>query len=95
MEKELIEVAIRALTAEIEQNPQDAHLLKERGRLHMMAGEKDLAMRDLMAAAAIDPHLLDDMNGHFHAEKAIKKAISFAVCKEIANFAVQLKANKE
>ena len=59
MEKELIEVAIRALTAEIEQNPQDAHLLKERGRLHMMAGEKDLAMRDL----------LDDMNGHFHAEK--------------------------
>ena len=31
MEKELIEVAIRALTAEIEQNPQDAHLLKERG----------------------------------------------------------------
>ncbi len=69
MEKELIEVAIQALTAEIEQNPQDAHLLKERGRLHMMAGEKDLAMHDLMAAAAIDPHLLDDMNGHFHAER--------------------------
>ena len=73
MEKELIEVAIRALTAEIEQNPQDAHLLKERGRLHMMAGEKDLAMRDLMAAAAIDPHLLDDMTGHFHAERQYKR----------------------
>lgn len=28
-------------------------------------------------------------------QKGNKKDISFAVCKEIANFAVQLKANKE
>lgn len=64
-----IQLAIQALTEEIEKDSQNATLLKERGRLHMMAGEKDLAMRDLMAAAAIDPHLLDDMNGHFHAER--------------------------
>ena len=69
MEQEVIQVAIQAMTAEIEKNPADATLLKERGRLHMMAGEKELAMRDLMAAAAIDPHLLDDMNGHFYAER--------------------------
>ncbi len=69
MEKELIEMAIRAITEEIERNPQDARLLKERGRLHMMADEKDLAMKDLLAAAAIDPNLLDDMNGQFHAER--------------------------
>lgn len=65
----MIEMAIRAITEEIERNPQDARLLKERGRLHMMADEKDLAMKDLLAAAAIDPNLLDDMNGHFHAER--------------------------
>ena len=47
MDKELIRVAIQAITAEIESNPGDARLLKERGRLHMMAGEKDLAMTDL------------------------------------------------
>ncbi len=64
-----IQLAIQALTEEIEKDSQNARLLKERGRLHMMAGEKDLAMHDLMAAAAIDPHLLDDMNGHFHAER--------------------------
>ncbi len=69
MQYDVIEMAIQAITAEIEKSPQDARLLKERGRLHMMAGQRDLAMRDLMAAAAIDPHLLDDMNGHFHAEK--------------------------
>ncbi len=69
MEKDVISMAIQAITQEIEKTPQDARLLKERGRLHMMNGQKDLAMRDLMQAAAIDPHLLDDMNGHFHAEK--------------------------
>lgn len=69
MEKEVIEMAIRAITEEIERNPQDARLLKERGRLHMMAGEKDLAMKDLLAAAAIDPNLLADMNGQFCAER--------------------------
>lgn len=69
MDKELIRVAIQAITAEIESNPGDARLLKERGRLHMMAGEKDLAMTDLLQAAAIDPHLLDDMNGQFYADR--------------------------
>ena len=69
MEKDVISMAIQAITQEIEKTSQDARLLKERGRLHMMNGQKDLAMRDLMQAAAIDPHLLDDMNGHFHAEK--------------------------
>lgn len=69
MDKEVLDMAIQAITSEIERNPQDAHLLKERGRLHMMRGDKELAMRDLMQAAVIAPHLLDDMNGHFYAEK--------------------------
>jgi len=69
MEKEVIEMAIQALTEEIEKDSKNAVLLKERGRLHLMAGETALAMHDLMAAAAADPHLLDGMNGHFHAER--------------------------
>lgn len=53
----------------IEQEPENARLLMERGRLHMMAGQKEQAIKDLLQAATIDPHLLDDMNGEFHAEK--------------------------
>ncbi|MGN1255717.1 MAG: hypothetical protein ACI4UA_00970 [Bacteroidaceae bacterium] len=69
MDKDVIERAIRAMSSLIEKEPENARLLMERGRLHMMAGEKELAIKDLLQAATIDPHLLDDMNGQFHAEK--------------------------
>lgn len=69
MDKDVIEQAIWAVSQLIEQEPENARLLMERGRLHMMAGQKEQAIKDLLQAATIDPHLLDDMNGEFHAEK--------------------------
>lgn len=65
MDEELIELAIAALTTEIEKTPDNAMLYKERGRLRMMAGQKTEAMQDVQKALQLDPRLADALNGKF------------------------------
>lgn len=60
-----INIAIEALTAEIEKEPQNATLYRERGRLRMMAGDKDGAMADLRQAVQLDPTILEGVEGAF------------------------------
>lgn len=66
MNESMIEMAIKALTEEIEKTPQNANLYKERGRLYMMKGQKNEAMQDLLKALQIDPQLADELNGKYH-----------------------------
>ena len=65
MDEQLIELAIAALTTEIEKTPDNAMLYKERGRLRMMAGQKAEAMQDVQKALQLDPSLADALNGKF------------------------------
>lgn len=65
MDEELIELAIAALTVEIEKTPDNAMLYKERGRLRMMSGQKTEAMQDVQKALQLDPRLADVLNGKF------------------------------
>lgn len=64
MDNELIKMAIAAMDAEIAAEP-TAQLLKERGRLRMMAGDHEGAMADLREAARLDPQLLRELSGMF------------------------------
>ena len=61
------EFIIKALTDELEQNGDN--VLKERGRLKMMAGDHAGAIADLKRAAEIDPTIMDGISGEFNNKK--------------------------
>lgn len=56
---------IAAMTKELESSGPNANLLKERGRLKMLAGDKKGAMDDLRQAVLLDPSIVEHINGEF------------------------------
>ncbi len=66
MDNSIIQAMIEAMTAELEQSGPNANILKERGRLKMVLGDKKGAMEDLRRAVALDPGIVDGIEGEFH-----------------------------
>jgi hypothetical protein len=65
MENNMISAMIEAMNAELEKNGPNANILKERGRLKMVIGNKKGAMEDLREAVKLDPSIVDNINGEF------------------------------
>lgn len=65
MNEELLKVAIDAISESLRNEPQNALLFKERGRLRMMIGDQVGAMDDIKRAAELDPTLLEGLSGEF------------------------------
>ena len=65
MEQNLISAMIDAMTEELEKEGPNANLLKERGRLRMLIGDKKGAMEDLRQAVSLDPSIVENINGEF------------------------------
>lgn len=61
----MISAMIEAMNAELEKNGPNANILKERGRLKMVIGDKKGAMEDLREAVKLDPSIIDNINGEF------------------------------
>ena len=61
----MILAMIEAMNAELEKNGPNANILKERGRLKMVIGDKKGAMEDLREAVKLDPSIVDNINGEF------------------------------
>ena len=61
----MISAMIEAMNAELEKNGPNANILKERGRLKMLIGDKKGAMEDLREAVKLDPSIVDNINGEF------------------------------
>ena len=56
---------IDAMTEELEKDGPNANLLKERGRLRMLIGDKKGAMEDLRQAVILDRSIVENINGEF------------------------------
>ncbi len=65
MEQNFISAMIKAMTEELEKDGPNANILKERGRLKMLIGDKKGAMEDLRQAVSIDPSIVENINGEF------------------------------
>ncbi len=65
MDNNIIQTMIEAMTRELEKNGPNANVLKERGRLKMLLGDKKGAMDDLRQAVAMDPGIVDAISGEF------------------------------
>ena len=65
MEQNLISAMIDAMTEELEKEGSNANLLKERGRLRILIGDKKGAMEDLRQAVSLDPSIVENINGEF------------------------------
>ena len=65
MEQNFISAMIDAMTEELEKDGSNANLLKERGRLKMLIGDKKGAMEDLRQAVSLDPSIVENINGEF------------------------------
>lgn len=65
MEQNFISAMINAMTEELEKDGPNANILKERGRLKMLIGDKRGAMEDLRQAVSIDPSIVENINGEF------------------------------
>lgn len=65
MEQNFISAMIDAMTEELEKDGPNANLLKERGRLKMLIGDKKGAMEDLRQAVSLDPSIVENINGEF------------------------------
>lgn len=61
----MISAMIEAMNAELEKNGPNANILKERGRLKMVIGDKKGAMEDLREAVKLDLSIVDNINGEF------------------------------
>lgn len=61
----MISAMIEAMNAELEKNGPNANILKERGRLKMVIGDKKGAMEDLREAVKLDPSIVYNINGEF------------------------------
>ena len=65
MEQNFISAMINAMTEELEKDGPNANILKERGRLKMLIGDKKGAMEALRQAVSIDPSIVENINGEF------------------------------
>ena len=65
MEQNFISAMIDAMTEELEKDGPNANLLKERGRLRMLIGDKKGAMEDLRQAVILDRSIVENFNGEF------------------------------
>lgn len=65
MNGNIIRLAIECLDGQIQKEPQNARLYKERGRLYMMLGESEAAIQDIRRASDIDPSLVEQIEGKF------------------------------
>ena len=65
MEQNFISAMINAMTEELEKDGPNANILKERGRLKMLIGDKKGAMEDIRQAVSIDPSIVENINGEF------------------------------
>ncbi len=65
MNNDMIRTMIAAMTHELEQGGPNANILKERGRLRMLLGDKNGAMDDLRQAVQLDPSIVDTISGEF------------------------------
>ena len=65
MEQNFISAMIKAMTEELEKDGPNANILKERGRLKMLIGDKKGAMEDLRQAVSLDPSIVKNINGEF------------------------------
>ena len=65
MEQNFISAMINAMTEELEKDGPNANILKERGRLKMLIGDKKGAMEDLRQAVSTDPSIVENINGEF------------------------------
>ena len=65
MEQNFLSAMIKAMTEELEKDGPNANILKERGRLKMLIGDKKGAMEDLRQAVSIDPSIVENINGEF------------------------------
>lgn len=61
----MIMAMIAAMNEELEKDGPNANLLKERGRLKMLIGDKKGAMEDLRQAVILDPSIVENINGEF------------------------------
>ncbi len=66
MDQEIITLAIQAITKEIQCQPNNANLYKERGRLRKMNGDEKGAIEDLQEAIKRNPKILSEIEGIFH-----------------------------
>ena len=65
MENNILTAMIAAMNEELEKGGPNANILKERGRLKMLIGDKKGAMEDLRQAVSIDPTIVDSITGEF------------------------------
>ena len=65
MEQNFLSAMIKAMTEELEKDGPNANILKERGRLKMLIGDKKGAMEDLRQAVSLDPSIVENINGEF------------------------------
>ena len=61
----MIMAMIAAMNEELEKDGPNANILKERGRLKMLAGDKTGAMEALRQAVSLDPTSVDSITGEF------------------------------
>lgn len=65
MEENMIQAMIQAMTEELEKDGPNANLLKERGRLKMLTGDKKGAMEDLRQAVSLNPSIVENITGEY------------------------------
>lgn len=66
MDNNILKAMIEAMTQELAKGGPNANILKERGRLKMVLGDKKGAMDDLRQAVALNPSIVDTISGEFH-----------------------------
>lgn len=65
MEENMIKAMIDAMTEELKKDGPNANILKERGRLKMLIGDKKGAMDDLREAVNLDPSIVENISGEY------------------------------
>jgi len=69
MEQELLKMALEAINLELQKEPENAILYKERGRLRNLLGDEKGAMEDLREALQRDPSIAKEWeNGQFEGK---------------------------
>ncbi len=61
MDKMLLQAAVDAITAEIANDPENANLYRERGRLRFQLGDEAGSMQDLRQAIELNPELVNKL----------------------------------
>ncbi len=63
--KDILMAGIEYATKQIAEDPTNASLYLERGRLYMMLDERAKAFEDLKQAASLDSSILENIQGKF------------------------------